>query len=53
MLIPLKDINNIKIEVFEGNNVLTIPTIAGALILAFLIILIIFPPFKGVTSITG
>ncbi len=53
MFIPLKDIKNIKIEVIEGNTVLTILTIAGALILAFLILIIIFPPFKGGTSITG
>lgn len=53
MFIPLKNINNMKIEVQQGNNVLTILTIAGALILAFLILILIFPPFKSGTSITG
>lgn len=53
MFISLKDIVNVKIEVIKGNNVLTILTITGALILAFLIFIIIFPPFKDGTSITG
>ncbi|NOS84728.1 MAG: hypothetical protein HOP31_06275 [Ignavibacteria bacterium] len=51
ILIPVKDVNNIMIEVLEGHTLLTVLTIVGVLILAFFIILLIAPPFKG--SITG
>ena len=53
ILIPVININKLKIEVLEGQTVLTILTILGVLILVFLILIIIFPPFKSGTSITG
>ena len=53
ILIPVININKLKIEVLEGQTVLTILTILGVLILVFLILIIIFPPFKSGTNITG
>lgn len=48
--IPLKDVNNLRLEILESNVLVTVIIIVGSLVLTVLILMAIFP-FKG--NITG